>query len=108
MLCACVDSNFVYLQLREPETVLLRLRVDCAGGFPSLNQQRFGVDFLRDVANCSDMLLFAKKRDVGPSLGGTLTVGGGSASSSNRAAAGKGGSDRDLDQISVCCNCCLC
>jgi double-strand break repair protein MRE11 len=47
--------------LREPHKVLLRLRVEHEG-FPSLNQQRFGAQFVGEVANPADVLLFAKKR----------------------------------------------
>jgi double-strand break repair protein MRE11 len=51
----------VKFKLRDPQKVLVRLRVDHEG-FPALNQQRFGAHFVGEVANPADVLLFAKKR----------------------------------------------
>lgn len=51
----------VKFKLRDPQKILVRLRVDHEG-FPALNQQRFGAHFVGDVANPADVLLFAKKR----------------------------------------------
>lgn len=48
----------------NPEKVLVRLRVDHAG-FPSLNNQRFGGQFLKEVANPGDTLLFSRKQALG-------------------------------------------
>lgn len=47
--------------LKDPHKILVRLRVD-HDGFPSLNQQRFGAQYVGEVANPSDILLLAKKR----------------------------------------------
>jgi double-strand break repair protein MRE11 len=50
----------------QPEKVLVRLRVDHTG-FPTINQQRFGAQFVEEVANPSSILLFAKKKkDAAP------------------------------------------
>ena len=51
----------VKFKLRDPQKILVRLRVDHEG-FPALNQQRFGAHFVGEVANPADVLLFAKKR----------------------------------------------
>lgn len=51
-------------KLRDPQKILVRLRVDHEG-FPALNQQRFGTHFVGEVANPADVLLFAKKRKEG-------------------------------------------
>lgn len=51
-------------RLRDPQKILVRLRVDHEG-FPALNQQRFGTHFVGEVANPADVLLFAKKRKEG-------------------------------------------
>eukprot|EP01039_Chlorochromonas_danica_P003315 gene3315-3636_t len=45
----------------DPQKVLVRLRVDHEG-FPSLNHQRFGSQYLGDVANPAEILLLTKKR----------------------------------------------
>lgn len=55
------DALPVLYKLRDPQKILVRLRVDHEG-FPALNQQRFGALFVGDVANPADVLLFAKKR----------------------------------------------
>lgn len=48
----------------NPDKVLVRLRVEHAG-FPSLNNQRFGGQFLKEVANPGDTLLFSRKQGQG-------------------------------------------
>ena len=49
-------------RVKDPQKVLVRLKVDHAG-FPTINQQRFGSKFFGDVANPSDLLSFSKKRE---------------------------------------------
>lgn len=48
-------------RVKDPSQVLVRLRVDHTG-FPTLNQQRFGAEFVGEVANPSDILSFTKKK----------------------------------------------
>ena len=50
-------------EIRDPEKVLVRLRVEHTG-FSTLNNQRFGAQFVGRVANPSDILLFHKKRSA--------------------------------------------
>lgn len=65
--CAKVDTFAMRDQLdykvREPRQVLIRLRVDHLG-FPTINQQRFGAQFVGQVANPSDVLSFFRKAKV--------------------------------------------
>lgn len=51
-------------ELIDPHKVIVRLRVHHAG-FPTINQQRFGTQFVGEVANPSDMLLYSKKSKDG-------------------------------------------
>lgn len=53
-----LDSKF---KIIDPKKVLLRLKVDHEG-FPSLNHQRFGSQYVGEVANPADILLLTKKR----------------------------------------------
>jgi double-strand break repair protein MRE11 len=48
----------------DPNKVLVRLRVDHEG-FPALNHQRFGSQFVGEVANPSDILLLVKRKREG-------------------------------------------
>jgi double-strand break repair protein MRE11 len=48
--------------VKRCEQSLIRLKVDHAG-FPAINQQRFGAQFVGDVANPSDILVFTKKKE---------------------------------------------
>jgi double-strand break repair protein MRE11 len=48
-------------EIKEPQKVLIKLRVDHSG-YPTINQQRFGTQFLGEVANPSDLILLTKKR----------------------------------------------
>lgn len=41
---------------------LIRLKVDYTGGFSTFNPQRFGQNFVEDVANPKDILHFVRKR----------------------------------------------
>jgi len=54
---------------KQPRQVLVRLRVDHYG-YPSLNQQRFGSQFVGEIANPSDVIAFTKKKKDGPLLAG--------------------------------------
>ena len=54
---------------KQPRQVLVRLRVDHYG-YPSLNQQRFGSQFVGEIANPSDVVAFTKKKKDGPLLAG--------------------------------------
>lgn len=54
----------LFFRVAEPNQVLVRLRVDVSGGFPTLNVQRFAIDFVGQVANPSDILLFSKSKAV--------------------------------------------
>lgn len=55
------DRNFT---IKEPMKVLIRLRVDYEG-FPLINPQRFGAQFVGKVANPSEILLLTKKKKEG-------------------------------------------
>jgi double-strand break repair protein MRE11 len=48
-------------EIKEPQKVLIKLRVDHSG-FPTINQQRFGTQFLGEVANPSDLILLTRKK----------------------------------------------
>jgi double-strand break repair protein MRE11 len=50
--------------LKNPDEVLVRIKVDHSNGFLSLNNQRFGARFVGDVANPSDILLFHRRKDI--------------------------------------------
>ena len=69
-----VDKRAEELQLthrvRDPHLILARLRVDYEN-FASLNQQRFGALFVGQVANVSELLLFAKQKKYSAVSGGT-------------------------------------
>lgn len=52
------DTKFKIL---DPKKVLLRLKVDYEG-FNSINHQRFGSQYVAEVANPADILLLTKKR----------------------------------------------
>jgi double-strand break repair protein MRE11 len=65
-------------RVKDPQLVLLRLRVEYEG-FVSLNQQRFGAAFVGQVANPSELLLFAKKSRYGAGNRGTNAGGAGNA-----------------------------
>ena len=55
-----INQSFIY-NLRSPEQILVRLKVDHAG-FATINQNRFGANFVGKVANPSEILLFTKKK----------------------------------------------
>ena len=55
-----INQSFIY-SLRSPEQILVRLKVDHAG-FATINQNRFGANFVGKVANPSEILLFTKKK----------------------------------------------
>jgi len=50
-------------QIKDPDRVLVRLKVEHTG-FTTLNNQRFGAQFVGQVANPSDILLFHKRRQA--------------------------------------------
>jgi len=56
-------ENDRLFSIKEPRKVIVRLRVDYSG-FPMncLNLQRFGTKFIDEVANPSDIVLFARKK----------------------------------------------
>jgi hypothetical protein len=51
----------VKCKILEPSKVLIRLKVDYEG-FTAINHQRFGSQFVGEVANAGDILLMTKKR----------------------------------------------
>ena len=55
--------------IKQPEKVLVRLKVEHSG-FTTLNNQRFGSQFVGEVANPSDILLFHKRRQAESAKGG--------------------------------------
>ncbi|KAL3788485.1 hypothetical protein ACHAW5_002544 [Stephanodiscus triporus] len=55
--------------IKNPERVLVRLKVEHSG-FTTLNNQRFGSQFVGQVANPSDILLFHKRRQAENAKGG--------------------------------------
>lgn len=62
------DCNLKY-KLHRPEEVLVRIRVEHSG-FSTINNQRFGAQFVGKVANPGDILLFHRKKD--PRLASTV------------------------------------
>lgn len=92
-------------KLRDPRKVLLRLRVDHEG-FPALNQQRFGANFMGEVANPADVLLFAKKRKetsmraTEGKLSSRSHVGGGSAQEDFKKILAEGAED-EISKIKI-------
>lgn len=48
-------------RLKEPSNILVRIRVDPAG-YATINQQRFGSQFVGKVANPGDMIVYSRKR----------------------------------------------
>ncbi len=48
-------------KIMDAQKVLIRLKVDF-DGFPGINHQRFGAQFVGEVANPSDILLISRKR----------------------------------------------
>ncbi|KAL7536400.1 hypothetical protein ACHAXR_009255 [Thalassiosira sp. AJA248-18] len=69
-------------KIKDPEKVLVRLKVEHTG-FTTLNNQRFGSQFVGEVANPSDILLFHKRRQADSAKGGKA-----GASKKKRGAAG--------------------
>jgi double-strand break repair protein MRE11 len=55
-------TNILKYRVLSPFQVLVRLRVENEGGYPTVNQQRFGSQFVGEVANPSDLIFFAKKK----------------------------------------------
>ncbi len=55
------NDELKHFKILNPEKVLVRLRVEY-DGFPAINHQRFGSQFVNSVANPSELLLLAKKR----------------------------------------------
>lgn len=47
--------------LKKPRQILIRLRVEHSG-FPTVNTVRLGTQFINDVANPTDLILFAKQK----------------------------------------------
>jgi hypothetical protein len=83
--------------IKNPERVLVRLKVEHTG-FTTLNNQRFGSQFVGQVANPSDILLFHKRR------GGESAKGGKAAASrKKRSTAGLDVpvEPEDLEQINI-------
>ncbi|CAN0347442.1 unnamed protein product, partial [Discosporangium mesarthrocarpum] len=70
--------------VEKREQVLVRLRVEHSN-FPTLNNQRFGSQFMGKVANPTDLLLFYRRRSGG--AGG----GAGDATGSSKSGGGRGG-----------------
>jgi len=56
-------------KIKQPEKVLVRLKVEHSG-FSTLNNQRFGSQFVGQVANPADILLFHKRRQAESAKGG--------------------------------------
>ena len=54
------QTSSIY-SIRSPDQILVRLKVDHAG-FATINQNRFGANFVGKVANPSEILLFTKKK----------------------------------------------
>ena len=76
------DSPLTY-RLQKRQEVLVRLRVDHAQ-FSTLNNQRFGAQFVGQVANPGDILLFQKNKARRPGQQGGGGSGSGGGNSSKR------------------------
>lgn len=57
----CDLKKDLHFRVEKPEQVLVRLKVEHSG-FSTLHNQRFGSQFVNDVANPSDILLFHRRR----------------------------------------------
>ncbi|CAN0187103.1 unnamed protein product, partial [Laminaria digitata] len=55
--------------VEKRDQVLVRLKVEHSD-FPTLNNQRFGSQFMGKVANPSDLLLFYRRRNAGGAAAG--------------------------------------
>lgn len=73
------DGSFEFgpkFKIADPEKVLIRLKVDYEG-FQAINHQRFGSQFVADVANPTEILLLSKKRKEMLRVAGQPGNGGG-------------------------------
>ena len=68
-LCNNGPPDMIY-KLKEPSRVLVRLRVEHTG-FSTINPQRFGAQFMKDVANPQNLLYFHKRRKTMKMVGST-------------------------------------
>ncbi|CAB1100076.1 unnamed protein product [Ectocarpus sp. CCAP 1310/34] len=68
-------------EIEKRNQVLVRLKVEHSD-FPTLNNQRFGSQFMGKVANPSDLLLFYRRRNAGGGAAGDSALGGGKSSRS--------------------------
>ena len=70
------NTEILHYRIKNPDLVLVRLRIDYEG-FVSLNQTRFGQLFVGQVANPSDLLLFAKTKVIGgvKKISGNIIIG---------------------------------
>ncbi|CAM9719316.1 unnamed protein product [Ectocarpus sp. 4 AP-2014] len=68
-------------KIEKRDQVLVRLKVEHSD-FPTLNNQRFGSQFMGKVANPSDLLLFYRRRNAGGGAAGDSALGGGKSSRS--------------------------
>lgn len=91
--------------LIDPHKIILRLRVDHEG-FPSVNQQRFGAQFIGEVANPNDILLMSKKkREVHRAAAGGGAEGAGGRNSGSKAEDWKAilaeGAEEEMNKIRI-------
>lgn len=54
------NPDLIY-HLKDPSSIIIRLRVDPCG-LPTINQQRFGSQFVGKVGNASEILQYSRKR----------------------------------------------
>lgn len=79
---AAVRAGITYVT-KQREIVLARLRIEQQVGFPTVHPQRFGAQFVGEVANPGELLLFAKNKKE--RVVGTAGAGGVANSSSDTA-----------------------
>lgn len=63
-LLSSTDIPTQQYKLEHPEQALIRLRVENSN-FTAINKERFGQQFVGEIANPSDVLLFHRKRQTG-------------------------------------------
>jgi double-strand break repair protein MRE11 len=64
-------------KIKDPHKVLIKLRVDHTGFSTTLHAQRFGSQFMNEVANPDEMISFIRRKKEGDGVRGKGEIGGG-------------------------------
>lgn len=67
-----ISNRVPHLQyhVKDPKQILIRMRVD-PGSLPTINQQRFGSQFVGKVANPSEIIMFSRRKQSNRAVKGT-------------------------------------